>query len=147
MGAIVAPFRRRTGGGAAWRVWYHHGWGRGAPVTKGLIEFHRAASMTGDFDALWMGHNHCCYVHKERQYRASSRLGDAKLQTRPQWYIRSGAFNADDDVTQFDGDGNYMGDYAIEGGMAPHGKGGVFMTVQVSLRGPDVQLSAEAVIP
>jgi hypothetical protein len=51
------PRQRGASDGVRWVVWFHHGSGGAAPVTKGTIDFARkAAFITADL--LWMGHKH-----------------------------------------------------------------------------------------
>lgn len=44
-------------GGARWVLYYHHGSGGAAPVTKGMIDFNRKDVFI-DADMIWMGHKH-----------------------------------------------------------------------------------------
>jgi len=41
-----------------YRMKYHHGFGGGAPVTKGVIDFSRILTQVDRCDAIWMGHKH-----------------------------------------------------------------------------------------
>lgn len=39
---------------------YHHGYGSGGPVTKGVIHFNRLSTYILGADIIWMGHTHEC---------------------------------------------------------------------------------------
>ena len=43
---------------ATFKLKYHHGFGGGAPVTKGVIDFSRIMTVVQNADAIWMGHKH-----------------------------------------------------------------------------------------
>jgi hypothetical protein len=40
------------------KIWYHHGWGGGGPVTKGTIQNNRVMTSVQGADIIWMGHVH-----------------------------------------------------------------------------------------
>lgn len=40
------------------RMFYHHGWGGGGPVTRGVIDTNRMAVYLPDADLVWTGHTH-----------------------------------------------------------------------------------------
>lgn len=42
----------------SYRIKYHHGFGGGGPVTKGVIQFARMAMAIQNADMIWMGHVH-----------------------------------------------------------------------------------------
>lgn len=50
-----APDRKAKG--RRWVLYYHHGSGQGAPVTRGLIDFNRRDTFV-HADAIWLGHKH-----------------------------------------------------------------------------------------
>ena len=40
------------------KMWYHHGYGGGGPVSRGVIQTNRTAVYVSDADLVWMGHTH-----------------------------------------------------------------------------------------
>jgi hypothetical protein len=58
-GWIVYNFRRTESGGmAAYKIKYMHGFGGGGPVTRGVIQFNRMSTFVEGADMIWMGHVH-----------------------------------------------------------------------------------------
>jgi hypothetical protein len=58
-GWIVYNFRRAESGGmAAYKIKYMHGFGGGGPVTRGVIQFNRMSTFVEGADMVWMGHVH-----------------------------------------------------------------------------------------
>ena len=47
-----------TGGGETYNLWYHHGFGGGGPVTKGVIQANRRATFLPDAHIIVGGHIH-----------------------------------------------------------------------------------------
>lgn len=43
---------------AAFKLFYHHGFGGGGPVTRGVIQTNRQAVFLADADLVWTGHTH-----------------------------------------------------------------------------------------
>lgn len=129
-GAIVYRFSRKGGNTASWSLWYHHGMGGNAPVSKGLISFARAAAWVRGADALWFGHVHNRYavdaaVSEIPQY--GSEICDRQL-----WYLMSGAYSGKQN--QFDDQGRYKSVWANEKGFAPQGRGGIRLMLSVDRR-------------
>lgn len=54
---VYAGTRRR-----AFTLAYHHGWGGGGPVTRGVIDTNRMAVYLADADLVWTGHTHDQWV-------------------------------------------------------------------------------------
>jgi len=66
-------------------LYYHHGWGGGAPVTGGVIDTARVAEWMPDARVVVMGHKHSEYVLPKKRVRLSER-GVEHQDT--QWHVR-----------------------------------------------------------
>lgn len=120
-GAVVWTFRRDAGGGAAFAVYYHHGFGGCAPVTKGMIDFNRLSTYARGADVIWCGHKHWRWASQVVERHIPQR-GDQFID-RPVWHIMTGSY-VGGPPEQFDRDGNYQSRWATEKGFLPQGKGG-----------------------
>jgi hypothetical protein len=129
-GAIVQHFRRKDGGGCRWVVWYHHGKGGAAPVSKGMIDFNRFSTYVRDADVLWCGHKHHRWVEDTSELRVPLTGNDFEIY--PRKHIMTGAYDRGNHP-QHDDDGNYVSDFATEGGFAPAGRGGIRLMVSIAL--------------
>ena len=122
-GAIVQPLSRPDGThGRRFCIWYHHGAGGAAPVSKGLIDFNRLSTWARGADVLWMGHKHNRYAVQVME-RWIPRQGKT-LEDRPVWQLMTGAYTGGV-KPQVDSAGNYQGNWAQEKNMAPQGRGGI----------------------
>lgn len=54
-------------------IWYHHGYGGGGPVTKGVIQSNRRAVYTPDAHVVMTGHIHESWILEIRRSRISTR--------------------------------------------------------------------------
>jgi hypothetical protein len=131
-GGIIQPFRKARGGGAHFRIWYHHGWGGSAPVSLGLIDFNRAAAMVGGADVIWMGHKHTKMAVETHVYEFG--LFGAEFNDRTRWYLRTGAYSESwAEFRKVCGKKKhrdyYKADWATEQGFAPQGRGGIRLTI------------------
>ena len=57
-GGWIICAHKVTGGHSAYKIKYHHGFGGGGPVTKGVIQFARMSMAVQGADMIWMGHVH-----------------------------------------------------------------------------------------
>lgn len=120
--AIRGPNKRRdrsTGTGsptALHRLWYHHGYGGGGPVTRGVIDFSRYLSDV-DADSVVAGH-----VHQRTLIEASrQRLSPNGIpRVRPMFLVRSASYKSES-VT----DG-----WAVEKGMSSRPLGGWWLLLR-----------------
>ena len=139
-GAIVQPFRRKAGGGTNFSIWYHHGYGGSAPVSKGLITFHRASTYVSGCDVLWLGHAHNRLCDHAVELRIPPQGG------RWKWHdvrhIMTGAYTGNGQA-QIDDIGNYRPNWAREKGFAPQGRGGVLLKVVITA---GAEMTVEAVV-
>lgn len=46
----------------SFKLWYHHGYGGGGPVTRGTIQTSRTAVYVSDADVVWNGHTHDAWI-------------------------------------------------------------------------------------
>jgi len=53
------------------RLFYHHGWGGGGPVTRGMIDTNRMA-VYQDAEIVWTGHTHDQWIVPIRRQRLSN---------------------------------------------------------------------------
>lgn len=110
-------------------LFYHHGWGGAAPVTKGMIDFNRKSTWA-DADAMWMGHKHNRWNgHVQRIGCPDS--GD-EPDVRDVRHIMTGAYfqtyrgQSQESVRRHGRRSNY----AADAGMAPQGMGGARVTLE-----------------
>jgi hypothetical protein len=57
-GYLRLTFRDRNSVRDGLSLWYHHGYGGGGPVTRGVIQTNRQAVFVSDADIVWNGHTH-----------------------------------------------------------------------------------------
>lgn len=116
-------------GGVRWVLYYHHGSGGVAPVTKGIIDFNRRDVFI-DADMIWMGHKHQKLVVTVEKLRCPQ-SGD-NPDVRQVFHCMTGAYFQ-----------TYMGqsqasvrkhgrqsNYAADAGLAPGGRGGLRVTLE-----------------
>lgn len=71
-GWIRFKFEQESGGGRqSYLMFYHHGSGSNAPMTKGLLNSVRASAFLPDADIIWTGHNHESWLVKQERYRVN----------------------------------------------------------------------------
>lgn len=72
------------------RIFYHHGVGGSAPVSRGLIDFHRTDTWIEGADVIWFAHKHKKDYYPD--YAAKlSRDGTTYIE-RPKLHIQNGAY-------------------------------------------------------
>jgi hypothetical protein len=90
------------------RLWYHHGYGGGGPVTRGVIQTNRRAAYIADADIIATGHTHDAWEVPIQRVR----LSDAnRVEHGEQLHISTPGYKEEY------GDG--YGGYHIEGGRPP----------------------------
>lgn len=57
-GYVIFQVSYRAGRRTAVKLFYHHGFGGGGPVTRGVIQTARQAVFIADADVVWTGHTH-----------------------------------------------------------------------------------------
>lgn len=99
------------------RMYYHHGFGGGGPVTQGKIDFNRY-QIQAEYDAAWSQHVH----HTEIFDTRCAFLNDAnKIGHKQKWHIRTPSYKDE----YRDGYGGFQ----VERGQGPRPKGGVWLSV------------------
>jgi hypothetical protein len=101
------------------RMFYHHGYGGGGPVTRGVIQTNRQAVYVADADIVWTGHTHDAWQMPIARVKLNQD-NNAIVHTR-QVHVRSAGYK--DDY----GDG-YAG-WHVERGGPPKPLGGVWMRI------------------
>jgi len=91
-GFIVFQLTRSNGSSWRYVVWYHHGYGGGGPVTKGLIQY---ARQTPHYvaDAYLMGHVHESTFHQTTRCQVSQDY--SKIVEKPIVHVRGGGYKAE----------------------------------------------------
>lgn len=97
-------------GSGSYRIWYHHGYGGGGPVTRGVIDFSRFM-VDVDADAIVAGHVHQRTLIEAARQRINSA---GSVRVRPVYLARSASYK-NDSLT----DG-----WAVERGMSARPLGG-----------------------
>lgn len=109
------------------RLWYHHGYGGGGPVTRGIIDFSRYLVDT-DADIVHAGHIHQRTLVEASRQRLST-TGIPKI--RPVFLVRSASYKHES-VT----DG-----WAVEKGMSSRPLGGWWMLLRWTRDNTEVRAS------
>lgn len=121
----VRPNNPTSGASLRWILYYHHGSGGAAPVTRGLIDFNRKDTFIAEADAIWMGHKHQRLAVSVEKLRCPLR-GDT-VDVRPVYHLMTGAYfqtyvgQSQESVRRHGRRSNY----AADAGLAPGGRGGL----------------------
>jgi len=100
------------------KLWYAHGWGGGAPVTRGVIQSNRRAVYLPDAQIVVSGHTHQAWIVPIKRLRISSQ---GRVYQDYQYHVQLPSYK--DSYA----DGYSKGDWAIEKGMAPTPQGAVWL--------------------
>lgn len=128
-GFIVYKMSRKSNS-ARVVIHYHHGSGGQAPVTKGMIGFHRKATWV-DSDIVWEGHKHNTIVDTTPIRMRCPLQGDDPVMDQ-QVFIMTGGYmdtykgQSHEDVMEH----GRMSSYASDWGLPPQKKGGVRVLVK-----------------
>ena len=119
MGKVVSG---RAIHGRRFVIYYHHGSGGAAPVTKGMIDFSRKS--WADADVLWLGHKH--WRTASAVQSVSCPLQGSEPIIKDIRHIMSGSyFDTYQGQTQASVDEHgRVTNYAADLGLGPQGKGG-----------------------
>lgn len=121
----------RDKGGYRFVVYYHHGSGGNAPVTRGLIDFNRKDTWV-DADLIWMGHKHQRLTVAVEKIRCP--LQGDEPDVRDVRHVMTGAYfktycgQSQASVRQHGRRSNY----AADAGLGPGGKGGARVELRVN---------------
>lgn len=81
-----------TGPTSVYKIWYHHGFGGGGPVTRGVIDFSRMM-VDVDADAIVSGHVHQKTLMEATRQRVSAVTGKPSIS--PVHLVRSSTYKTD----------------------------------------------------
>ena len=98
-------------------IYYAHGKGGGAPVTRGMIDTARQAAFMGNVDVVLNGHNHQGYVTMIPKEGVQVRSG--KPVARAVWYLRTPGYK--------DEWARYRNGFVATGNAGPHPMGGLWL--------------------
>jgi hypothetical protein len=136
--------RSETPTGGQWwplRIYYHHGSGGGAPVTKGMLTFSRKAMWVEGSDVIWLGHQH----HRTVDADVVQRLNKSnRVEHVRRLRVMSGSYlltYEQQDPSEALANGR-RASYASDWGVAPQDKGGVFLAATFAAEGI-LQIKAE----
>lgn len=87
-GWVLFHGKRPRKGSATYRLWYHHGYGGGGPVTRGVIDFSRFL-VDIDADAIVSGHVHQRTLIEATRQRVNSH---GNVRVRPIYLVRSASY-------------------------------------------------------
>jgi len=132
-GAVVLNFRRegaeRPSGCHQYKIWYHHGFGGSAPVTKGMIDFSRVNAYVEDADVTWLGHKHQRTISQNVALRIP-RQG-SELQAESRWNIMTSHYHKHCSP-QFTKAGHYKPNWNRERGAPESPNGGAALLLSVN---------------
>jgi hypothetical protein len=102
-------------------LWYHHGYGGGGPVTRGVIQTNRQAVFLSDADIVWNGHTHDSWQLPIERIRLNHNYNIEKVR---QMHIRTAGYKEE----FVDG----YGGWHIERGAPPKPVGGAWVRFYVT---------------
>lgn len=120
----IVTTRGKTPRGSQYKIFYFHGGGGSAPITKGMIDFSRLQMWVSDAHVVWIGHKHNRLTSHVQSIRCPDD-GD-QFVMKDVLHIMTGAYfetyggQSQDSIKNTGRRSNYAADY----GMAPQGKGG-----------------------
>lgn len=100
-GWVVFQGKPESGANVSFRMYYHHGFGGGGAVTKGVIQDQRMDAQIEGADVVWMGHVHELYhmVSVAEGLRHKSRAG-WEVFDRVRHHIRTGTYKNESDTNR-----------------------------------------------
>ena len=133
-GFLEYSVRRKGGTGFRFITHYWHGGGGSAPVTKGMIDFHRLR-WVGNSDVEWIGHKHNRFNAHER--RMVCPKSGSKPVLKDVRHIMTGSyFDTYHGQTQESiARRGRLSNYAADAAMAPQGKGGARVVLKMERNG------------
>lgn len=114
-------------------IWYHHGMGGGAPVTKGMIDLHRTGWV--DANVIWLGHKHVRVTsHIQTMhcpYRGKQPVMKDVRQVITGSYFNTYRSQSQEQIRKHGRRSNY----AADRGLQPQGMGGMRLIVTTKREG------------
>lgn len=119
-GWVRFQLRRTQNGGSqeSFRLWYHHGWGGGGPVTRGTIQTNRIGAYV-DSDITLTGHTHDSWIMPLERLKLNNNNRIIKYR---QVHVRTPGYKEEYD------DG--FGGWHIERGGPPKSLGAAWLTIK-----------------
>jgi len=146
-GFVDYRFRRKNSSNASrgsrrYVIYYHHGSGGDAPVTKGMIDFNRKHWVRSDL--LWMGHKHNKIGAVIRTMRCPLE-GDQPVMEEQRQVFTGAYYHTYQGQTQASvKQHGRQSNYAADKGLAPQGMGGARVVVRM-LNWHDAILAAKLI--
>ena len=115
--------KHKIGGGATainHKIYYHHGYGGGGEMTKGILQHSRMNMHIEGADAILMAHVHESYIQTNKTEYFDDNSKSYKPKTRTVWNIRTACYK--EEFTE--------GGFHIEKGRAPKPLGGIYLNLQ-----------------
>lgn len=138
-GFVDYRFQRSGGGGQRYVIFYHHGAGGSAPVTKGMIDFHRSRWI--DADLVWFGHKHTRIQSHELSMRCPE-SGDQPVM-RDRRFVITGSYSQTyhgQSQNSFRQHGR-LSNYAADKLLAPNGCGGAVVQLTHKRDGMETRIT------
>jgi hypothetical protein len=135
-----AAGKNYTAKGNRWVLYYYHGSGGSAPVTRGMIDFARKDVWVGA-DCIWIGHKHNRFADHTQRIECPQ-CGD-RLVIKDVRHVMTGAYF---DTYTSQSQSSIMrhgrrSNYAADGGLAPQGKGGARVALKFLKSGYEVRVT------
>jgi hypothetical protein len=105
----------------SFKLWYHHGYGGGGPVTRGTIQSSRIAVYVSDADVVWNGHTHDAWIMPIERIRLNQ---ENKVEYCRQTHVRTAGYK--DEYSDHHGNFGHGG-WHIERGGPPKPIGGAWL--------------------
>lgn len=129
-GWYVRQFRTGSRGTYTLKLYYHHGMGGAAPVTKGLIDMNRMLTYVEGADVIWIGHKHNRLAVDNVVMGITSQMAP---RFRNVLWVQTGAYQRN--FPLHDGDTRDRPySWAQDKGFAPQPHGGTLLTVRLNAR-------------
>jgi len=108
-------------------IYYNHGQGGSAEVTKGMIGLQRRNNIIAN--VVWLGHSHTAVVTQMDALQGVSSAN--KLVSRTRLGVITGSFTKVYRPEYNINETGYMNDYEEEHMRTPHGRGGIFLRLKI----------------
>lgn len=113
------------------RIQYHHGSGGAAPVTKGLIDFHRSDTWVENATIIWKGHKHNKLYYRDEVQGLNKQCSN--WYKHPRVHLMTGAYM---DIYQREQHAKAMrrgrqAEWEADNLFAPQGKGGFLIRLKI----------------
>lgn len=132
LGFVQYKFRHRAGGNVRTiDLFYFHGAGGSAPVTKGMIDFNRTNQYV-EADIIWLGHKHNRFIDTTPQRVRCPRDGDQPI-VKPMIHVMTGGYRRGVIAQDQESMRRYgrQANYGTDMGLAPQGTGGARLLITI----------------